>query len=167
MVVTGSKIEGHTEKPNNKQDDDEANVKNIEEGKSTGKQGIEVEMRNLEDEIKDDDDDNNPRVTKKEIKGEMISFCPISLLLNMKRLSVSLLMLCYTFFISGKDYSKGSSLVCCKQDVEKCMVCSDSKIDGCLDKLSKRYSECDGKTHLLDSKIFMISSIKMSLENIY
>ena len=62
-------------------------------------------------------------------------------------------------FISGKDYSKGSSLVCCKQDVEKCMICSDSKIDGCLDMLSKRYSECDGKTHPLDSKIFMISLI--------
>merc|ERR1712198_383288 len=111
MVVTGSKIEGHTEKHNNNQDYDEANEKNIEEGKSTGKQGIEVEMRNLEDEIKDDKDDNNPRVTKNEIKG--------------------------------KDYSKGSSLVCCKQDVEKCMVCSDSKIDGCLYMLSKRYSECD------------------------
>merc|ERR1712055_550907 len=44
---------------------------------------------------------------------------------------------------NGKDLSEGSGLVCCKQDVEKCLVCTDSKIDGCLDMLSKRYSDCD------------------------
>ena len=76
-VVTGSKVEGHTEKSNSEQDNDEATEKNIEGIKSTGKQGIEVELKKLEEEIKDDEDDSNPHVKKKKSKGEMTSFCPI------------------------------------------------------------------------------------------
>ena len=148
-VVTDSKVEGHTENPNNKKDDDEATEKNIEGVKSTGKQGIEVELKKLEEEIKDDVEDNDSHVTKKEIKGEAASFCPISLPINIlkktKRISPNVIL--QVFFISGKDYSEGSDLVCCKQDFEKCMVCTDSKIDGCLDMLSKKYSDCDGKIH--------------------
>ena len=75
-VGTGSKIEGHTDKPNNKKDNAEATEKYIEGGKSTGKQGIEVELRKLEEKTKDAEEDSNPHVTKKEIKGEMTSFCP-------------------------------------------------------------------------------------------
>ena len=144
-VVAGSKIEGHTDKPNNKKDNDEATEKNTEGGKSTGKQGIEVELKKLEEEIKDEEEDSNPHVTKKETKGKMTSFCPISLTINVLIKRITLNVILRVIFISGKDYNEGSGLVCCKQDVEKCMVCSDSKIDGCLRTLSKRYSDCDGK----------------------
>ena len=74
IVATGSKVEGHTENPNNKQDDDEATEKNIEKEKSTGIQGIEVELKKSEDSIKDDEDDDNPNVTKTELKGKMTTF---------------------------------------------------------------------------------------------
>ena len=145
-VVTGSKVEGHTEKSNSEQDNDEATEKNIEGIKSTGKQGIEIELKKLEEEIKDDEDDSNPHVKKKKSKGEMTSFCPIHYSYEkIKCISPNIIL--QVSFISGKDYSEGSDLVCCKQDFEKCMVCTDSKIDGCLDMLSKKYSDCDGKIH--------------------
>ena len=50
---------------------DEATEKNVEGVKSTGKQGIEVELKKLEEEIKDDEDDNRTLETKNESKGEM------------------------------------------------------------------------------------------------
>ena len=51
----------------------------------------------------------------------------------------------FTDLVTGGDYSEGSSLVCCKEDRDKCMSCNASKKDECFELLSKKYSYCEGK----------------------